>query len=227
MLIDAHMHTSGISLCSQASPEEVVAACKKDELDGFVITNHCKESYIKGTTYREWMERYVAELRLTRSLAEAEGMKVFSGIEISPNGAWPVEYLVYCPSDEFLLASPELFAFSQEELYRYCHENGALLYQAHPYRNGATPQDPRFLDGVEINCHPKYDTNEKERVSLFAEQHKLRLSCGSDYHGDTYKSHCGIVVPDSVTDSQDFVNHLRETSDFELVIHDITPGVIW
>ena len=46
---------------------------------------------------------------------------------------------------------------------RKCKNNGFLLYQAHPYRNGATPQNPEYLYGVEINCHPLYKTSEEKK----------------------------------------------------------------
>ena len=42
MLVDAHIHTSGISTCSRVSPEELAKVCHEDQLDAIVLTNHCK-----------------------------------------------------------------------------------------------------------------------------------------------------------------------------------------
>lgn len=227
MLIDAHMHTNGISRCSQCTPAQVIDVCKNNRLDGIVLTNHCKPAYIDEKGYGNWIQRYLDEFHITRELGEKAGLKVFLGIEVSPSGLGTVEFLIYGITDEFLLNSPELFNLSQKELYELCQKNNALLYQAHPYRNGAVPQDPKFLDGVEINCHPIYETNERVRVTEFARSNGLKISCGSDYHGDTYKSYCGMIVPDDINNSVEFADYIREHEQCELVIHDIVPGVIW
>ena len=78
-----------------------------------------------------------------------------------------------------------------------------------------------MIDGVEINCHPLYRTNEKQRVNEFADEYDLRISCGSDYHGDTYKSLCGVLVDKSVSSTNEYVRYIRETKRPELVIADI------
>jgi hypothetical protein len=93
-------------------------------------------------------------------------------------------------------------SLSQEELYNYCCENGFLLYQAHPYRDGMVPQDPRFLHGVEVNCHPGHYSGKTEDIIDFAEKNGLRLICGSDFHGDHYKPKCGNYIPETVTNEK-------------------------
>ena len=54
----------------------------------------------------------------------------------------------------------------------------------------------------------------------FAKEHSLKLSCGSDYHGDTYKAHCGIYVPDNISDTVELANYLR-SEQCSLEVHDI------
>ena len=103
---------------------------------------------------------------------------------------------------------------------RKCKNNGFLLYQAHPYRNGATPQNPEYLHGVEINCHPLYKTSEEKKVREFAKKNNLRLSCGADFHGDTYKPRCGMYIPDYINDGIGFAEYLK-THTPRLLIHDI------
>ncbi len=55
MLIDAHMHTSGISPCSRRTPAQIIAQCLADKTDGFVLTNHCDKGYP-----RTWVIRHGA-----------------------------------------------------------------------------------------------------------------------------------------------------------------------
>ena len=80
------------------------------------------------------------------------------------------------------------------------------------------------MHGVEINCHPIYDYNDEKEVREFASEHSLKLSCGSDYHGDTYKPHCGIYVPDDINDTVQLAEYLRRPEQCELEVHTIIPG---
>ena len=221
MFVDAHVHTSGISWCSRVSPVELAEICVRDGLDAVVLTNHCKKGYIEGISYEDWRVKYVENYESTKKAGEQLGLQVIFGIEVTPLCLNNIDFLLYGLTEEIFLDSPPLYELTQKELYEYAVENDALLYQAHPYRGGAVPQDPVYMHGVEINCHPLYQTNERYRVTAFAEKHHLKLSCGSDYHGDTYKAHCGMILPDSVTDSVSFADCLRQPRQCALVIHDI------
>ena len=62
-----------------------------------------------------------------------------------------------------------------------------------------------------------------ERILEYAKENGLKLTCGSDYHGDTYKPRqCGIVIPDTVTDEKslkDYIlNNQPELSIFDIII---------
>lgn len=221
MLVDAHIHTSGISTCSRVSPEELAKVCHEDQLDAIVLTNHCKSYYIDGTTYRDWCKKYVEEYQKTKEACAAFGIKVIFGLEVTPEYPGDSDFLYYGLTEDAFLHSPQLFDLKQKELFEFAVANNALLYNAHPYRGGTVPQDPNYLHGVEINCHPLYGTNERYRVTAFAKEHNLKLSCGSDFHGDTYKAHCGMIVPDTITDTVSFAEFLRQPGQCELVIHDI------
>ena len=171
MLIDPHVHSAGISPCSKRTPEKLIAEYIADKMDGFVLTNHCDKTWIGRLgfkSYKEWCKAYNEEYYKTKALGDKYGIKVFFGIEVTALYNISVHYLIYGITPEELLKTPELYALSQEELYNYCKENGFALIQAHPYRNGATPQDPRFLDGVEINCHPNYKyTSDAKKENAF------------------------------------------------------------
>lgn len=219
LLIDAHIHTNGISHCSQRTPEALIEECVKDNLDGIVLSNHCKADYCREEPYETWVKRYVAEFYKTRQIGEANGIRVLFGIEVTLREKPNVDYVIYGVTEDDILTSPRLYDMNQEGLYQWCLSKNALLYQAHPYRNGAVPQNPAFLHGVEINCHPLYGTNEERRVTALAKEHNLKLSCGSDFHGDTYKAHCGMLVPEWVETGVDFATWLKREEPCELVVH--------
>lgn len=220
MIIDTHVHSSGISTCSRRNPYDLIAEYIADNSDGLVLTNHCLAGYTKELGYKAWSEKYVEEYRLTKKLGDKYGIRVFFGIEITPDWNSLVHLLIYGITPEEFLGSPELYKLSHEELYNYCEEHGFMLYQAHPYRNGTVPQNPAWLHGVEINCHPGYGTNMKKEVTEFANANNLKIICGSDFHADNYKPKCGTHIPDDVKDEKELVGYLKNNQP-ELKIMDV------
>ncbi len=221
LLLDPHIHTSGISHCSKCPAETVVDICVRDKIDAIVLTNHYKTHYFgSDENFPVWRKKYIDEYLLTKKEGEKRGLRVFFGIEVTLDESPRIDYLIYGLSHEVASKAPALCKLTQKELFDYCVSEGALLYQAHPYRNGTQPRDPRYLHGVEINCHPIYNYNDKAEVMAFAKEHSLKLSCGSDYHGDTYKAHCGIYVPDNISDTVELANYLR-SEQCSLEVHDI------
>ncbi len=204
MLIDAHVHTSGISKCSKRTPAQIIAQCIADKTDGIVLTNHCNKSYTEELGYREWCRKYNEEFYLTKALGDQYGIKVFFGIEVETTEKKKVHYVIYGMKPEDLLDSPELYLLNQKELFEYCVSHGFALVQAHPYRGGTMPQNPEYLHGVEISCHPIYKKTMSEQVWEFAREYGLFVTCGSDFHGDSYKPRCGMLVPDDIRDGQGF-----------------------
>lgn len=221
MLVDAHIHSSGISRCSRRKPLEVIAQCLVDKTDGFVLTNHCDESYVKDIGWSEWCKKYNDEFFLAKEAGKKYNIKVFFGIEVESVYAKKIHYVIYGITPEQLLEAPELYLLDQKGLYEYCEKHGFVLVQAHPYRNGCLPQDPAYLHGVEISCHPLYKTTMSKEVYEFAKKHGLFVTCGSDFHGDTYKPRCGIYIPDDIETEQEFKDYVSsnkaELEIFEIV----------
>lgn len=208
MLIDAHIHTSGISRCSRRSSLEIIAQCMVDKIDGFVLTNHCDISYTKECGWEEWCKRYNEEFYFTKAAGEQYNIKVFYGIEVETTEVKAVHYVIYGMTPEDLLKAPELYHLKQKELFEYCVANNFALVQAHPYRNGCVPQNPAYLHGVEVSCHPLYRTTMSEHVFAFAKEHGLFVTCGSDFHGDTYKPRCGVYIPENIKTEREFKEYL-------------------
>lgn len=215
-LYDFHVHTKGISKCSHLTYTELCHHLKADGVDGFVLTNHYAP-YHASKPYDEWLKRYVEEYYLTSAEAERVGLKAFFGIEVTLPG--PRDFLIYGVKPESVLETDGmLFDYPLEELYAYAHSQNAVLIHAHPYRGGCVPADPAYIDGVEINCHPVYMDSREADVRAYAEKHGLRLSCGSDYHGDVYKAHCGVYLPDEIQTEAQIAEYFRAVQP-ELLTH--------
>lgn len=221
MLVDMHAHTSGISWCCQLPAERIVADAKAVGLDGIILTNHYQESYITDKGIEDLVERYIAEYHYTKECGEKIGLKVFFGLEVTMNFDQRIHMLVYGITEDYLRKNPQLFDLSLKELYETVHNGGGVLVQGHPYRAGATPLDSNYLDGIEINCHPLYVNTHSAELEEIAKRDKLMLTCGGDYHGDAYRAHCGVYLPDQVKDIHDIADYVRSAETVRLRVHEV------
>lgn len=220
MLIDLHAHSSAISPCCRIDAPEVLRRAQAAGLDGIVLTNHYQKSYIQNGDVQGFVQRYLDEYACAEQSGRALGCKVFFGIEVTMELYPAVHMLIYGVDGAFLRAHPLLFDHTQEELYRLVHEYGGTLIQAHPFRNGAHVLDPAFLDGVEINCHPLYKLSYSAELTDIARQNGLALTCGGDYHADTYRPLCGTRLPDDIDSDAALAHYLRTADTFRLRIHE-------
>lgn len=46
------------------------------------------------------------------------------------------------------------------------------------------------------------------------------LTCGGDFHADTYRPRCGTYFPDEIADSYSLGRYLRSTDRIKLCIHE-------
>ena len=215
MKVDTHTHTSGVSFCSEVSPEEYVALYKEAGYGAVILTNHYSRIYMfrYGSTWDEQIKKYLAEWHKVKAECDRMGLPVWLGAEVAistPKSDY-IEFLLYGIDEDFLLENPCLYDKTQKELYKKCHDYGALLFQSHPFRDeqGHFPQDPEFMDGVEINCHP-YFFRHDDKVIEFADKHKLIVTCGSDFHYHRQAGTAATIVPDGTANIKEFVEYLRK-----------------
>lgn len=210
MKIEMHAHSSPVSPCSRVAPADLVATYEELGYDALVLTNHYSEYSWPdlGGTQAEKVEAYLDDYRA--ALAAARTIKVFLGAEVAIRGPYSrAEFLLYGIDEDFLRRSPCLIELSQQALYERVHEAGAVMVQAHPFRTEfvMVPQDPRFMDGVEINCHPHHLRREED-VLYFADWNGLLVTAGSDFHGDARPS-AGILTDRPASTVSELADILR------------------
>ncbi len=221
MLIDLHAHSSGISKCCLIPAPEVVQAAKEVGLDGIVLTNHYHKPYITDGDCSGFAERYLEEYQYAYESGKTLGVKVFFGIEVSMEKHDMAHLLIYGVDEKFVREHPALFNYTQQELYALVKEAGGALVQAHPFRGHDGLLDVRYLDGVEASCHPLYEGTFLERVTDVAHNAGIILTCGGDYHADTYRPHCGVYLPDSIESGKELAEYLCQTNEIKLCIHEV------
>lgn len=220
MLTDLHAHTSGISRCCRIPYTKVLEETLAHGMDGIVLTNHYQKSYIKDGNVSDFVERYIDEYYVTAKEGSRLGCSVLFGIEVTMELYPAVHMLIYGVDPDFLRKYPTLYDYTQEELYSIVKENNGILIQAHPFRNGATVLDTDYLDGIEINCHPLYGKSYREKLYEIASDESLILTCGGDYHADTYRPKCGVYLPDEITDHFGLRDFLLTKGDLVLCVHE-------
>lgn len=208
MLIDLHAHSSGISQCCQIPYRQVLAHARANGIDGIVLTNHYQKYYFDPGDELEFARRYIAEYEAARQYSETTDCRVFFGAEVTMAQYADAHLLLYGIDPSFLLDYPTLCDFTQEELYSIVKAHNGIVVQAHPFRGREEVLDTRYLDGIEINCHPKYGSTYADRILRIAKEHGLILTCGGDYHADTYRPISGMVIPDTVTDHRGLRDYL-------------------
>lgn len=214
MKIDTHTHTSGVSFCSEVSPQEFAQRFREEGYGAVILTNHYSRMYMfrYGQTWDEQVKIYLGEYNKAKAAGEALGIPVWLGAEVAistPKSPY-IEFLLYGADEQFFLSNPCLYDKTQAQLYKICHDNGVLMFQSHPFRDeqGHFPQDPEFLDGTEINCHP-YFLRHEDKVREFADKNDLMIVCGSDFHYSYQAGIAATVVPDTLTNAKDFAQYLR------------------
>ena len=216
MKIDTHTHTSGVSFCSEVTPDTYVQKYREAGYGAVILTNHYSRMYMfrYGETWDAQIKIYMDEYRKAKAEGDKIGLPVLLGAEVAistPQSPY-IEFLLYGADEEFFFSHPCLYDKSQAELYKICHDSGVLLFQSHPFRDeqGHFPQDPEFMDGTEINCHP-YFLRHEDKVREFADKHDLMLVCGSDFHYAYQAGTAATIVPEGITSAQEFAAYLKKT----------------
>lgn len=217
MKIDPHVHSSGASLCSKITFDQIIENKKALGYGGAVLTNHCQSWYFEPNKKDEWCENFINEWLNAEKYARERGFKLFFGVEVTVSEPLSSDWLLYGATPEFLIKSPCLYQLSQKQLFDLCNENGIFLVQAHPFRFSPVPAAAEHMHGVEINCTPR-DYEQKQKVIDFAREHNLLITCGTDYHFAENKALGGVVVPDDINNACEFANYLKNTKSTTLLL---------
>lgn len=210
MKIETHVHTSEGSPCAKVDAAGITEAYRRAGYDAIVITNHFDNELLKtfGKTDEEKISRYLLGYRKAKEAGKQFGIRVLLGIEIrlEPSAE---DFLIYGVHEEFLYQNPGLCFLNQEEIYHLCHANGAVFYQAHPFREPCMPKHPEFLDGVEYNQRPDSGNNNEKLAEWAKAYPELKAVSGSDCHDSGQVGYGGIITPQDISSEGELAEVLR------------------
>ena len=210
-LYETHMHTSPISACATVSVEEALKAYKSAGYTGVFMTDHFIDGNLnleaRSLPYNERIEFYFSAYEKGKQVGQEIGLDIFPGFEMSYGGT---DFLVYGIDKEWCLAHPDMHKMKKTELMTLMKEEGALIIQAHPFREAAYIDHirlfPRHVHGVEV-----YNANRTEFENAMADQYadnyQLLKFSGSDNHSGGRQSKLGgMATNEPIKSVTDFIN---------------------
>lgn len=210
---ETHLHTFPVSKCASVSLRENLEFYKSAGYDGVFITNHFPDSngnFVDEISYKEQIDFYFSDYEEAVRISEEIGIKVFWGAELAYYGT---DFLVYGPDKAWYLEHPEIMTLKQSEKLALLMESGALVIQAHPFREAVYIDHirlfPRSVHGVEVinTCRTDF---ENKMAKLYAKNYGLLEFAGSDNHiGKDIKTLAGMCCDTPLLDEQDFVKWVK------------------
>lgn len=212
---ETHLHTSPVSACAHASVKEALKFYKSLGYDGVFITNHFIDGNIsinKSKPYAKKIEFFFSDYEKGVKIGKEIGIKVFCGVELSYRGT---DFLVYGLDKEWFLKHPQIEQMPKSEELAYFMENGALVIQAHPFREASYIDHirlfPRCVHGVEVINAERTDF-ENKTAEIYAENYGLLKFAGSDNHtAGKQKKLAGMCSNVPILNEQDFIHRVKNS----------------
>lgn len=223
---ETHCHTSEVSPCSRIPAKYLIKGYEDAGYRYVIVTDHYHPLVLENPALGEssWAERidfFLSGYEAAKKAAEGTDIIVLGAMEVALNpreDGIGDDFLVYGCDRDFLIDHPYLYKMDYQSFYKKLHENGALVFQAHPYRYGLKPVEPVCYDGIEmVNTHPRHFSHNALAIE-FAAEHDLLVIGGSDAHGEEDIGRGGVMLPDGILTTQDFVQYYKENGSPELIV---------
>ena len=210
-LYETHVHTSPISVCAKASVYDTVSYYKSAGYAGIFMSDHFIDGNFELVSrplpYEERIERYFSAYEEAKEVGEELGIDIFPAIEMSYKGT---DFLVYGIDKEWCLSHRDMDKMKKSELLSLMMQDGALLIQAHPFREADYIDHirlfPRYVHGVGVfnACRKEF---ENTLAAQYCKNYGLIAFAGTDNHvGGERKLFGGMATDTPVRDVRDFID---------------------
>lgn len=210
---ETHLHSSPVSKCGRYSVRDNMEYYKEMGYDGIFLTNHFIDANIgcdRTLPYEEQIEFFFTDIEEGERLSDEVGIKFFWGIETSYLGT---DFLIYGLSKQWYLDHPEIMTVSRKEMLIMMADDGALIVQAHPFREASYIDHirlfPYHVHAIEIdNCGNKPFQNDMAR--MYADTYNLHHFAGSDNHWARFAARlAGVEFETPVESIEDFIRKVK------------------
>ena len=213
---ETHLHTLPASKCARASIRENLEFYKSLGYAGVFITNHFIDGNLaidRSLPFEERINFYFADYEEAKRIGDEIGIAVFDGVEMSYKGT---DFLVYGLHKGWFLQHPEIEGMKKTEELQLLMDAGALIIQAHPYREASYIDHirlfPRHVHGVEV-CNATQSDFRNGMARIYADAYELVHFAGSDNHraGGAPRL-AGMESETPIEDEQDFIRRVLDGS---------------
>ena len=210
---ETHLHTAPASKCAHASVRDNLTFYKSAGYDGVFITNHFLDGNVGGDRslpYAEQLAFYLSDYEEAKALEKEIGIKVFFGVELSYGGT---DFLIYGLDGDWYAAHPEIMQMKKSEELPFMREAGALVVQAHPFREAGYIDHirlfPRGIEGVEVINANRTDF-ENHMAEIYAAEYGFLRAAGTDNHlGPQQVKLAGMECEKPLASERDFIDRMR------------------
>lgn len=219
---ETHLHTSEASACSKMTGEEAADYFKSLGYSGVFVTDH----FFNGNTAIPKMDDWEKRIDLfckgyenCKKRGKEIGLDVFFAFEFQYAGT---HFLIYNLDKNWLKKHSEIMDMRLTEFLNFAKKEGALVVQAHPFREAEYIEFirllPRHVDLVEYNnsCD---DEKVREIGKFYADHYSLPGFAGSDIHSTERKRLGGLSFEKKISDVKEFTE-LVKSGNFQMFIDD-------
>ena len=212
-LYETHLHTAPLSACARVGVRETLTFYHSAGYAGVFLTDHFLDGNIahelRELPYGERIEAYFRVFEEAREIGAELGIAVFSGIEMGYRGT---DFLVYGIDEAWCLAHEDMDKMKKSELLPLLMADGALVVQAHPFREAGYIDHirlfPRCVHGVEVfnACRTAFENAQAEQ---YCENYGLVRFAGTDNHaGGGRTCFGGMATETPIADVRDFIGRV-------------------
>lgn len=213
ILLETHLHNIEASPCAQLLAEEIPPVYLKAGYGAIAVTNHYSayniNAFIKGNSAVEKVHYFLEASKLLTNAAKKNGLKAYLSAEITLAKYQWQDYLVYGDLEEGLINNPDIYSYSQAQLFEAAEQYGWAIFQAHPFRTGCSVGIPRYMHGIEVYNGAHIDEEIYERGKEFCKKNNLKMISGGDFHNFGNEAEAGIFIPDDINTEVELAKFLR------------------
>jgi len=211
-IYETHLHTREGSRCGRVHGEDYIPYMIEKGYSGMVVTDHFFTGNCAVPHFDPWevrVDKYMSGYERALKATRGSDFTVLFGIEYNFECD---EYLIYGVDRKWLLDRPDIERMTREEVYSEVHKSGAIMVQAHPYRERDYISNihltPSVCDGIEI-----YNAANSDNMNALAYEYSKRLNlpvtAGSDIHYFHDGPMGGMAFDRKITTISDFADAIR------------------
>ena len=214
---ELHCHSSDVSACARVDADIIIEKFTSAGYSTLVLSNHLHawtQSHIKSESWDELVDKFIGAYENLKEKAQGK-LNILLGCELRVKGS-SNDYLVFGITEEFLRAHENLIDLNIWDVHKLTSENGMLLIQAHPFRDGMTVVHPHAIDGVEVfNGHKGHDSR-NDIADAWANKFGLIKTSGTDFHYEDVPANAGILTDSEIKTMDELIATLK-SGKYELV----------